>query len=121
MAASVNPEGRHYVDLGIGGVRKEPAHEGKVKVPTLRNIARKPDETFVKAYLHNGAFKSLEDVVHFYNVRNIRPDEFGPPDVQQNVNRDELGDLGLTDSEEADLVAFLKTLSDGYQPGDDRE
>jgi cytochrome c peroxidase len=115
MTATVNPEGRHYVDLGIGGVRKESAHEGKVKVPTLRNVARRPAEDFVKSYFHNGAFKSLEEVVHFYNVRNIRPEEFDPPDVRQNVNRDELGDLGLTDAEEADLVEFLKTLSDGYE------
>lgn len=115
MASSVNPEGRQYRDLGIGGDRKEADHEGKFKVPTLRNVARKPDSGFVKAYLHNGAFKSLEDVVHFYNVRDARPDEFDPPDVEQNVNRDELGNLGLTEDDEADLVAFLETLSDGYR------
>jgi cytochrome c peroxidase len=121
MASSVNPEGRHYRDLGIGGVRQEPEHEGKVKVPTLRNVARKPYAGFVKAYLHNGVFKSLEDVVHFYNVRDRQPDAFDPPDVPQNVNRDELGDLGLTEDEEADLVAFLKTLSDGYRDDQDDE
>lgn len=115
MDASVNPEGKNYRDLGIGGDRKEPQHEGKFKVPTLRNVALKPHPDFVKSYLHNGVFKSLEEVVHFYNVRNIRPQEFDPPDVEQNVNRDELGDLGLTEDEEADLVDFLKTLSDGYR------
>jgi hypothetical protein len=38
------------------------------------------------------------------------------PEVAANVNTDELGDLGLSNAEEAALVAFLKTLSDGYQP-----
>jgi hypothetical protein len=68
----------------------------------------------VKAYLHNGHFKSLKEVVHFYNIRNSRPDDFGDPDVAENVNRDELGNLGLKANEEDDVVAFLETLSDGY-------
>ena len=37
-----------------------------------------------------------------------------PPEVAQNVNTDELGDLGLNQQEELAIVAFLKTLSDGY-------
>lgn len=115
MAAAVNPDGRQFRDLGIGGDRKEADHEGKVKVPTLRNVARRPEPGFVKAYLHNGAMKSLEDVVHFYNVRDVQPNDFDPPDVEQNVNRDELGNLDLTADDEADLVAFLETLSDGYR------
>jgi hypothetical protein len=36
--------------------------------------------------------------------------------VPQNVNNDELGDLGLTADEEDAIVAFLKTLSDGFEP-----
>jgi hypothetical protein len=36
--------------------------------------------------------------------------------VAETVNRDELGDLGLTLEEEAAIVAFMKALSDGYQP-----
>jgi hypothetical protein len=38
------------------------------------------------------------------------------PEVAENVNSDELGDLGLTADEEAAIVAFLKTLSDGFMP-----
>lgn len=114
MAAEVNSDGKQYKDLGIGGLLKRPQHDGKVKVPTLRNVAKKPNDRFVKAYLHNGTFKSLEDVVHFYNVRDVNPEDFDPPDVKDNVNRDELGNLGLTEDEEADLVAFLETLSDGH-------
>ena len=39
------------------------------------------------------------------------------PEVRRNVNRDELGRLGLTQSEEDDIVAFMNALTDGYQPG----
>jgi hypothetical protein len=38
------------------------------------------------------------------------------PEVAENVNTDELGDLGLTPEEEDAIVAFLMTLSDGLQP-----
>jgi cytochrome c peroxidase len=95
-------------------------------VPTVRNVDKRPDATFVKAYGHNGYFKSLEAIVHFYNTRDVLPtcDEFGTPgvdcwpapEVALNVNRDELGDLKLSADDESAIVAFLKTLSDGYQP-----
>jgi len=114
--AAVNADGPRYRDLGLGGVLNDETHHGKVKVPTLRNVAKKPHPQFVKSYLHNGSFKSLKDVVHFYNDRDKSPQEFGTPDVEENVNRDELGNLGLTSAEEDDVVAFLETLSDGYVP-----
>jgi hypothetical protein len=52
--------------------------------------------------------------VAFYNRRDKNPEQFGAPDVIENVNREELGKLGMTDAEENDVVAFLETLSDGY-------
>lgn len=113
---SVNPDGAMYRDTGLGAVLKDDAQLGKVKVPTLRNVAKRPHPQFVKAYLHNGTFKSLKDVVTFYNRRDKTPELFAAPDVEENVNREELGKLGLTDAEEDDLVAFLETLSDGYVP-----
>jgi cytochrome c peroxidase len=39
------------------------------------------------------------------------------PEVAENVNDEELGDLGLTNQEIEDIVAFLLTLSDGWEPG----
>ena len=111
---SVNPDGANYRDLGLGAVLKEQTQFGKVKVPTLRNVAKRPHPQFVKSYLHNGTFKSLKDVVRFYNRRDTTPDAFKGPEVEENVNREELGNLGLTDAEEDDVVAFLETLSDGY-------
>jgi cytochrome c peroxidase len=103
-------------------------NDGKHKVPTLRNVDKRPATQFIKAYGHNGYFKSLESIVHFYNTRDVKdtcPGDYTDqqamaancwpaPEVTQNVNADELGNLGLTPEEEADIVAFLKTLSDGY-------
>lgn len=117
-----NPAGADWVDSGLGGFLKEAGYPeevyqaewGKQKVPTLRNVDKRPYPEFVKAYTHNGVFKSLEEVVHFYNTRDVEiwPD----PEVPENVNTDELGNLGLSPEEEAAIVAFLKTLSDGYIP-----
>ncbi len=69
-------------------------------------------------------------IVHFYNTRDVKEvcpgdyteaealasDCWPEPEVPMNVNRDELGDLGLTAEEEAAIVAFLRALSDGFQP-----
>jgi cytochrome c peroxidase len=134
-----------FVDWGLGGfLATRPDYEqfadenlGKQKVPTLRNVGKgsceaEPDnpDCIVKAYTHNGYFKSLAGIVHFYNTRDVLPACPGDyteaealtagcwpaPEVAENVNRDELGDLGLTPEEEAAIVAFLETLSDGYTP-----
>jgi cytochrome c peroxidase len=114
----INPEGADWVDPGLGGflqARPEWAHlaeenMGKHKVPTLRNVDKRPGQGFIKAYGHNGFFKSLEEIVHFYNTRDV--EDWPPPEVAENVNTDELGDLGLTEAEEAAIVAFMRTLSD---------
>lgn len=117
---AINPDGSEWIDKGLGGfleTRPEYAamaeeNMGKHKVPTLRNVGKKNGNGFVKAYMHNGVFKSLKEVVHFYNTRDV---EMWPePEVAENVNDDELGNLGLTDAEEDAIVAFMMTLSDGY-------
>jgi cytochrome c peroxidase len=117
MPKKWNPDGENWVDPGLGGFLGSIGEDyvtelGKHKVPTLRNVDKRPDETFVKAFGHNGYFKSLKDIVHFYNTRDVA--EWPEPEVSINVNTDELGNLGLTDAEEDAIVAFLKTLSDGY-------
>ncbi len=139
-----NPENPFYVlhpdfvDRGLGEfLASRPdyasyatANMGKHKVPTLRNVELRPSSDFTKAYGHNGYFKSLEGIVHFYNTRDVKSlcpgdyteaqalaaDCWPEPEVEQNVNTVELGNLGLNPSEEAAIVAFLKTLSDGYKP-----
>lgn len=120
MPPKWNPAGEDWIDNGLGGFLVGAGYGpevyepemGKQKVPTLRNVDRRPDASFVKAFAHNGFFKSLEDIMHFYNTRDT--EDWPPPEVYENVNTDELGNLGLTADEEAAIVAFLKTLSDGY-------
>ena len=120
---------------------------GAFRAQTLRNVDKRPHPSFVKAYMHNGIFKGLKQVVRFYNTRNLTtvpgevinftsPDPYGSlvgtplwpipeypsPVSLQNPSgapgaadvANQVGNLGLTDREEDDLVAFLQTLSDGY-------
>ena len=132
-----------FIDLGLGGylaTRTDyyadyaDANMGKHKVPTLRNVDLRLFDGGVKAYGHNGYFKTLEGIVHFYNTRDVLPACPGDgtpyteaqaldakcwpaPEVEANLNTRELGNLGLSADEEAAIVAFLKTLSDdGYTP-----
>jgi cytochrome c peroxidase len=134
-----NPDGLNYVDPGVGGFlagrlnpnrawsSMAPAFLGKYKTPTLRNVDMRPRADFVKAYMHNGYLKSLKEVVHFYNTRDVlprcKPGDGGEkttcwpvPENAQTVNRKQLGDLKLDDQQENMLVAFLRTLTDGYAP-----
>lgn len=119
---SVNPDRGQWIDPGLGGFLKAAGYApevyepewGKHKVPTLRNVDKRPYPEFVKAFGHNGFFKSLEQIVSFYNTRDVGM--WPPAEVAENVNTDELGNLGLTAEEEAALVAFMKTLTDGYTP-----
>ncbi len=115
-----NPDGENWVDKGLGGYLKTTEkyaqyaadNYGKHKVPTLRNVGLKPREDFVKAYMHNGFFKTLKDVVKFYNTRDVTDSDWPPPEIAENVNTEELGDLGLTEDEEDAIVRFMETLSD---------
>ncbi|MEO7714968.1 MAG: hypothetical protein ABIY70_02090 [Capsulimonas sp.] len=77
-----------------------------MKVPTLRNVA------ITAPYFHNGVITTLEQAVQFYNKRDLGG--FGTPEFPATMNREELGNLHLTDDEVTDIVAFLKTLTDGY-------
>ncbi len=123
----INPLGVDFIDLGLGAfLRTRPEwsdmaddNDGKHKVPTVRNVDLRTGAGFPKAYMHNGAFKSLEEVVHFYNTRDVPEENWPPPEVDANVNRDilegvPLGDLQLDEEAEAAIVSFLATLSDGY-------
>jgi len=135
---AINPDGVAWIDPGLGGflqnrpewADKAAENWGKHKVPTLRNVGKNFGNDFPKAFGHNGYFKSLKSIVHFYNTRDAKdscPDAFiaekdalkmncwPVPEVPANVNTDELGDLGLTDAEEDAVVAFLNTLSDGFK------
>ena len=118
-----NPLGASWVDLGLGGYLKSAGYAvsvyepefGKFKVPTLRNVDKRPSAGFVKAYGHNGYFKSLEEIVHFYNTRDVPGALWPAPEYAATMNN-EVGNLGLTPAEEEAIVAFLKTLTDTKFP-----
>lgn len=95
-------------DLGLGAIINDPLQDGKFKVSSLRNVA------LTAPYGHNGYFATLAEIVNFYNTRDVG--KWPKPEVPQNVNMTELGNLGLSPAEEASLVAFLLTLTDGYGP-----
>ncbi len=116
---------------GLSGQNMAEENYGKQKVPTLRNVDKRDAAGAAKAYMHNGYFKTLEQVIHFYNTRDLKPTCTGAmadvtadqleaagfpcwpaPEVAANVNTSELGDLRLTPEQEAAIVAFMKTLSD---------
>ncbi len=64
--------------------------------------------------MHNGIFTTLEDVLDFYNTRDVNASFV--PEYTATMNHEDLGDLKLTDQEKQDIIAFLKTLSDGFKP-----
>ncbi len=120
-----NPLGADWVDHGLGGYLESAGYDtsiytselGKFKVPTLRNVDKRPSANFVKAYGHNGYFKSLREIVHFYNTRDVsgagwKGMPWPAPEYAANMNTTEVGNLGLTGGEEQAIVAFLKTLTD---------
>lgn len=94
-------------DLGLGGVLKDSAQNGKFRVPSVRNVAK------TAPFGHNGYFTSLKQTVHFMNTAGVSS-EWAKPEVTENVERIEVGNRGLTAEEEDAIVAFLGTLSDGY-------
>lgn len=158
-----NPQGASYIDFGLGDFlypyyglpsgdldQDDPlAIDGTFKTPSLRNVDKRPNGSFIKCYMHNGCFKSLAQVVHFYNTRNLTtyPGEVidftqqnpyanlkgtplwpepewpspitlvNPQGLSSNGDGDgdeQIGNLQLSSYEEQCMVAFLKTLSDGY-------
>jgi cytochrome c peroxidase len=88
------------VDLGRYMVTKNPDDIGAFKTPTLREIAR------TAPYMHDGRFKTLEEVVEFYDRGGIK-----------NPHQDNtIIPLELTDQEKKDIIVFLRTLNgEGWQ------
>ncbi len=149
-----NPYGFAYRDLGLGTFLRSgfgsgpnpnrnwrqyaPTADGQMQVSSVRDVALAPPQCptteapgpyFQKEFFHNGYFKSLKQVVHFYNTRDKyaypvtsghcpagtteKVDCWPIPEVPNNIDTTS-GNLGLTDKEEDQIVAFLETLSDGF-------
>jgi cytochrome c peroxidase len=140
-----NPQGSSFVDGGVGTflsqghllsqpsavdarwLKLAPDNQARIQVPTLRNVDKRPYPAFVKAYGHNGYFKSLKAIVHFYNTRDVLPrcrshdagegtSCWPAPESDGNMNTSKVGHLGLSDTEEDALVLFMQTLTDGFMP-----
>jgi cytochrome c peroxidase len=133
IPASADPA---YFDLGLCGPdRADLAGRtdlcGKFKVPTLRNVATR------KVFFHNGVFSSLEQALRFYARRDTNPEQWYPLAADGSV--DKFNDLprplrgnvntsegpynrqpgmtsALSEAEINDVIQFLGTLNDGYQP-----
>jgi cytochrome c peroxidase len=149
-----NPLGFGYRDLGVGtflrsGFGSEPnpnsnwipfapTSDGQVQTSTARDVALVPPQCptteapgpyFQKEFFHNGYMKSLKQLVHFYNTRDVFPFHvtsghcpagttekvncWPMPEVPNNVDMT-IGNLHLSDTEENQIVTFLGTLTDGF-------
>jgi cytochrome c peroxidase len=149
-----NPTGFAYTDYGLGtflrsGFGSAPSPnsswrqfasttDGQMQTSTARDVALTPPQCptteapgpyFQKEFFHNGYIKSLKQLVHFYNTRDVYPfpvesgncpagtvekvNCWPEPEVPQNRDMT-VGSLGLTDQEENQIVTFLRTLNDGY-------
>jgi len=124
-----------------------PTTDGQFQVSSARNVAMTPSQCptteagptpyFQKEFFHNGYIKSLKQLVHFYNTRDKFPFPvtsghcpagtiervtcWPMPEVKNNLDMT-TGNLGLTDKEEDQIVAFLQTLTDGFtRPYPDRD
>ena len=102
IGVPANPAIVGVVDNGLGAALTppDPAHNGKFRTPTLRNVAD------TAPYMHNGVFNTLEDVIDFYDDPDaVAPEVGGTIDPR-------IVDLLLSDTEKENLILFLRTLSD---------
>lgn len=92
--------GKELNDSGRAVISGDKTETGKFKTPGLRNVA------ITAPYMHNGMFKTLREVIDFYN----EPDKF----VVKAIDRDTIlaKPLGLSEEEKNDLLAFLQSLTD---------
>lgn len=131
LAGNADPA---FFDMGLCGpdrtdLKDRADYCGLFRTPSLRNVALR------HAFFHNGIFHSLEEVLHFYAERDVKPQKWYPRGRDGKVEKyDDLpaqyhaninveapfggqpGDKPLmTEGEMRDVIAFLKTLTDGYQ------
>jgi cytochrome c peroxidase len=151
-----NPLGFGYRDLGLGTFLRSgfgsapnpnstwtqyaPRMDGRQQVSTIRNVAMTPPQCptteapgpyFQKEFFHNGYIKSLKQLVHFYNTRDVYPFPvtsghcpagtiervtcWPMPEVPNNIDMT-VGKLGLTDQEENQIVIIMQAATDGFNP-----
>ena len=94
-------DAKHDSDVGRFKITGREADRGKFSTPSLRNVA------LTAPYMHDGRFKTLEDVVEQYSSGVKRSDTLDP-----NIAKHPDGGLRLSSEDQKALVAFLKTLTD---------
>ncbi len=99
--AACNGLETEYIDKGLADITGNPADVGVFKSPSLRNIA------VTGPYMHDGRFKTLEEVVNFYS-EEVKPHPNLHPKMMHNGDQN----LHLTATQKQDLIAFLHTLTD---------
>jgi cytochrome c peroxidase len=125
-----------------------PLEDGTMQTSTIRNVAMTPPQCptteagqvdtngnpipfFQKEFFHNGYIKSLKQLVHFYNTRDVfafnvtsghcpagtteKVDCWPMPEVRNNIDMT-VGNLGLTDAEENLVVIAMQDATDGFDP-----
>ena len=92
---------QNFSDLGLGAVTGDPADNGKFKTPSLRNLTR------TAPYMHDGRFQTLEEVIDHYS-EGLQPSATIDPLMKKVAQ----GGVQLSSKDKADLLAFLKTLTD---------
>ncbi|MDG2223057.1 MAG: cytochrome c peroxidase [Rubripirellula sp.] len=97
---------RQKKDAGLGGQTGEPSELGQFRAPSLRNVVLTPP------YMHNGSIQTLKEVLEFYNRRDIEPQRWGHTDYPDTVNRQDMGDLKLSDQQVSDLLALMSAFTD---------
>jgi cytochrome c peroxidase len=126
----------HYVDLGLCGpfradLRNQTQYCGMFLTPTLRNVAQR------SVYFHNGVYHTLQQVLDFYDFRDVQPQKIYPVGADGKVqkfndlpapyranvdvtdpplNRKRGDQPAMTAQDMRDIIAFLRTLNDGYTP-----
>jgi cytochrome c peroxidase len=151
---TANPFGFGFRNLGVGAflrsafgsgpnpnstwIQFAPTSDGQQQTMTARDVGLAPPQCptteapgpyFQKEFFHNGYAKSLKQLVHFYNTRDVFPfkvtsgncpagttekvDCWPMPEVPNNIDMT-VGRLGLSDTEENQVVIFMQTLSDGF-------
>lgn len=88
-------------DVGRGTASMRPLDDGRFKTPSLRDVARRAP------YMHDGRFKTLEEVVRYYDHGATPHSSLDPKIVA----------LELTDGQVTDLVAFLESLTGDKRAG----
>ena len=134
------PDWLHLAPSVDGQFQVMTARDVALVPPTCRTTEAGHGPFFQKEFFHNGYIKSLKQLVHFYNTRDSVPNPNGnttyafkvtsgncpagtvervtcwpQPEVLNNIDMT-TGALGLTDQEENQIVDFLMTLTDGFNP-----